>query len=494
MNTSFTIIAIVVAYLGMLLFIGWYCSRRIKSNEDFLLAGRGVGPIMLAGTLAATEIGGGSTLGVVEKAYGSWGLSALWYVTAMGVTCIVLAIFAAQLRESMVKTIPEYFRRRYDRSSGLFTAIIMLIPLVGLTAVQFIASGVVFSTVMGWDYTTSTIIFAIVVIMYSVMGGMWSVTLTDFVQMILIVVGIGIALPFGLDLVGGWGEVVAHTDPKRMSLTEGVGIPSIIGLVIMYTTSFVVGQEAVQRIYTARTKAVAVGGALLAAFIFLGFSFIPAVLGLICKTAVDKGIIDGAIITAKGTRYVLPVLAMNSMPQWVVGLLFAGIVSATMSSASGDLLGAGSIIANDIYRVYINPKADEKTLLRLVRGTVLVVGILGILIALANTKAIIDLLVFTFTFRAGGSFMPYLFGHFWPKASRAGAWASLLSGSLVVVLVDKTIPNFMGFKPLDFWGLDAIIVALGVSAVAYALCSILMPPKKPGVELVDEAAPPVSLH
>lgn len=478
MGTSTVILTIVVVYLGVLLFIGWYSSRIIGSNEDFLVAGRRLGPIMLAGTLAATEIGGGSTLGVVEKAYGAWGLSALWYVVTMGVTCLVMAIFARVMRETKVKTVPEFFRRRYDRPSGLFTAVIMLLPLIGLTAAQFIASGVIFSVVMGWDYKVAVAVISLVVIIYSTMGGMWSVSLTDFVQMVLIVVGMAVAVPYSLDLVGGWDVVVAHTPPAKLSLTEGIGLPTIISLTVMYTASFIVGQEAMQRLYSARDGKAAFQGALLAAVIFAVFSIIPASLGIICKYAVDMNLIDGTLVATQGARYALPTLAMQTMPSWVVGLLFAGIISATMSSASSDLLGAGSIIANDVYRVYINPNATDEQTLRLARRAMVAVGFLGLAIAVLNTKALIDLLMFTFAFRAGGAFFPYLVGHYWKGASSPGAWGGLLCGSIGVLIVQ--------FKWVNFFDLDAIFAGLSMSLVAYVVCSKIWPPKERTVELRDE--------
>ncbi len=209
------------------------------------------------------------------------------------------------------------------------------------------------------------------------------------------------------------------------------------------------------------------------------FSLIPASLGLICRYAVDLNLIDGTLIAERGARYALPTLAVQSMPAWVVGLLFAGIISATMSSASSDLLGAGSIIANDIYRVYINPAASDAQILRLARGMMAAVGILGLCIALFNTKALIDLLMFTFAFRAGGAFFPYLVGHYWKGASSPGAWAGLAAGSVGVLAVE--------FKILPFFGLDAIFAGLSLSLIAYVLCSKLFPPKEGTTALKPES-------
>lgn len=481
MDANAVILAIVAVYLGVLLLIGWYSTRAIAGNDDFLVAGRRLGPIMLAGTLAATEIGGGSTLGVVEKAYGDWGLSALWYVVAMGVTCLIMAVFARAMRETGVKTVPEYFRRRYDRPSGLFTAIVMLLPLIGLTAAQFVASGVVFSVVMGWDYKTSVAVIALIVIAYSTMGGMWSVSLTDFIQMILIVAGMAVAVPYSLELAGGWDAVAAHTPPAKLSLSEGIGVQTIISLIVMYTASFIVGQEAMQRLYSARDGGTALNGALIAAAVFACFSIVPASLGIICKYAVDKNLIDGSLIAAQGARYALPTLAMQTMPAWATGLLFAGIISATMSSASSDLLGASSIIANDIHRVYVNPHATDKQTLRLARRAMIAVGGAALGIAVFNTKALIDLLMFTFAFRAGGAFLPYLLGHYWKGASSPGAWAGLLCGSLGVLATQ--------FKFIDFLGFDAIFTGLFLSLLAYVLCSGIWPPKERTTALRTEDRP-----
>lgn len=144
-----TVIIIVVIYMMGMLGIGYWSSKKISSSTDFMVAGRRMGPILMAGTLAATEIGGGSSLGVVEKAsnLGSaqWGLSAAWYVLAMGLAFVILLFIAPKLRSTEVKTVPEYFRRRYGRTAGLFTAVTMILPLIGLTAGQFMASATILS-------------------------------------------------------------------------------------------------------------------------------------------------------------------------------------------------------------------------------------------------------------------------------------------------------------------------------------------------------------
>ena len=475
---NFTVMAIVIIYLLIMLFIGWYSSKKISSNEDFMVAGRRLGPILMAGTLAATEIGGGSSLGVVEKAYGNWGMSASWYVLTMGITFTVLTIFGPKFRKAMVKTVPEYFRRRYGKAPGAITAIIMLLPLIGLTASQFIASAVILSVMTGLSYNVAVIIVAAVVTIYSIMGGLWSVTITDFVQVFLIVFGMALAIPFALKTAGGWHNVVSALPKEQFSFTQGIGIKGIIGLVVMYVASFTVGQEAVCRYYAARDDKAAIQGSIYAAIINFIYAFIPTVLGLITLALVKENIISGDAIMANGARFALPTLAMQTMPAIVVGLLFAGIISATMSSADSDLLGAGSIFGNDIYKIYIKKEASDKEVLRVTQTTMFIIGVLALLVALFNKGSIISLLMFSFTLRAGGSFIPYILGHYWKKASWAGTVASLITGSLGSILVEK--------KVISFFGLDPIYLGLLLSIVTFVIFTNLKPNPRNSTELLPE--------
>ena len=348
MEINMTVTVIVVIYLLAMLFIGWYSSTRITSNTDFMVAGRRLGPLLMAGTLAATEIGGGSSLGVVQQGMENHGISSAWYIITMGFAFVILTFLAPKFRAATVKTVPEYFRRRYGKSAGLITAIIMVLPLIGLTAGQFIASSVILSTMLGISYQTAVIIVAAVVTIYSVMGGLWSVTMTDFIQVFLIVIGMIIAVPFAINMAGDWSNVVANVPAETFDMFKGYSPMAVVSLTVMYVATFTVGQEAVSRYYAARDGKAAVQGSILAAIVNFIYAFIPAVLGIITLALINMGRFSADQFADVGARYALPVLAIEAMPAVICGLLFAGIISATMSSADSDLLGAGSIFANDI--------------------------------------------------------------------------------------------------------------------------------------------------
>ena len=485
MQSNFIVTTIVVVYLLAMLFIGWYSSTRITSNADFMVAGRRLGPFLMAGTLAATEIGGGSSLGVVQNGMGSHGISASWYILTMGLAFVILTFLAPKFRAATVKTVPEYFRRRYGKSAGIITALIMLLPLVGLTAGQYIASAVILSTMLGIDYAIATIIVAVVVTIYAIMGGLWSVTLTDFIQVFLIIIGMIIAVPFAIDLAGGWSNVQANVPAEAFDLFSGYNFMDIFSLTIMYVATFTVGQEAVSRYYAARDGKAARQGSMLAALVNFIYAFVPAVLGVIMLALINMGSFSADQFADVGARYALPVLAMTAMPAVICGLLFAGIISATMSSADSDLLGAGSIFANDIYRAVLKPDATNDEVMKVTKIAMMVVGVASMLIALFNTSSIVTILMYCFTLRAAGSFFPYVLGHYWKGSSLAGTLASLVGGSVVVIYLEqmKAISHGMIFG-IKFS--QPIIPGLLVGLVLFVAFSLLFPPKVRTTELAYE--------
>lgn len=482
MQSNIIVTSVVVVYLLVMLLIGYLSSKKIESNTDFVVAGRRLGPFLMAGTLAATEIGGGSSLGVVQQGMESHGLSAAWYIITMGFAFVILTFLAPKFRAAMVKTVPEYFRRRYGKPSGIITSLIMFVPLIGLTAGQFIASSVILSTMLNMNYKTAVLIVGIVVTIYAIMGGLWSVTLTDFVQVFLIVVGMIIALPFGMNLAGGWNNVVSNVPAETFDIFKGYNVMDVISLTIMYVATFTVGQEAVSRYYAARDGKAARQGSILAAIVNFIYAFVPTLMGIIVLALINMGKFNAADFQDVGARYALPVLAMEAMPALICGLLFAGIISATMSSADSDLLGAGAIFANDIYKIVIKPEASDKEVMIVNRVTMAAVGVAATLIALFNTSSIVSILMFAFTLRAAGAFFPYVLGHYWKGASPAGTIASLIAGTIVVVYLE----HISGGNLFGLHFNQPIVPGLVAALIAFLIFSLVMPPKEKTTELPAE--------
>ncbi|WP_142502867.1 sodium:solute symporter [Klebsiella sp. 2680] len=447
MDHKTTIYIIIILYMMSMIGIGLYARTKIKNTEDYHLAGRRLGPIMLAGTLAATEIGGGSSVGVASKAYGAWGLSAGWYVVATGLGIFLVSFIAPYMRRAMATTVPEIIGRRYGKGSYLITTVLSLLALVALGAAQITATATIVHVLTGFNTQYAIIISGIVVVFYTWIGGMWSVTLTDFVQFFLIILGFAVAIPVSLSMLdGGWGYVVSHVPESQFEMTR-LGWKTIIGLTVMYFMTFSTGQEAVQRYYSAKNERVAIVGSLLCSLFMAIYAFIPAVLGLIALAAFPDIDPNNALAT----------VSVQLLPPGIAGLLLSAVISATLSSASGDLLGAASIWVKDIHEQYFHKEATNT--LTMSRWVVLVVGILAILIALWSGE-IISLLMFAFTLRATGPFAAYLFGLLWKGATpNAGLW-SIIFGSLAG----------LGWQLAgEPYGIMAIIAGSLVSAVTFLL-------------------------
>ncbi len=420
MNATFYI---VVAYMAVMIVIALYVSfRKVKSSEDYHLAGRSLGPLMMAGTLAAAEIGGGSTIGVASKAYGEWGISAGWYVVCAGIGIFLVSFIAPFLRRSMATTVPEILARRYGRPSHIIVTGLSLCTLFVATAAQVKATSSIIETISGGDFVTVTVMVAIVVTLYTMLGGLVSVAFTDIVHILFITVGMAIAMPIIVKGAGGWEHIVSLAEarnPAQMSFTK-VGWKTIIGLILMYFMTFSTGQEAVQRYFAARDIKTARLGSFLCSLLMACYGFIPAIIGIVAF----------AHFPDIKPNQAMPMAAMTFAPMLIAGLVMASVVAATMSSASGNLIASCTLFTKDVYQKYINPEASDRTILLLSKAVVVFMGIASLYIALNPNIGIIDLLVFGFTMRSAGPFAAFLFGFIYKNATKNGGLAAIICGSV----------------------------------------------------------------
>jgi len=459
MSSDPTVLIIVGLYLLAMLGIGvWVARRKIHSADDFMVAGRRLPWFVLAATLAATEVGGGSSMGVVKKAYGEWGLGAAWYIWTMALTFLVFALLAPALTRTRCRTIPQYFSQRYSTGAAAITGLLMIAALVGLTAVQMVATGLVVSVMTGVGFGAAVVAAGVVVTVYTYWGGMWSVSLTDFVQWFFIVFGLAAAIPFALSHGGGAQQVLATLPPGATSLLSKIGAGEILSLCAIYVTSFLVGQEAMQRLYSAKNERHARRGALATSGFYLLFGFIPPALGLIALSLTRQGILSVDELTRLGDNAMLPLVAQACLPSALTGVLFAGLISATMSSADSNLLGAASIWANDLLPLRNGPQTPEQGM-RASRRAVLVIGAAATAGAALNFADLIEVLKFAFSLRAAGTFFPFVLGHFWDRGTNTGALASLVGATAVMAIFMAT-----GIKPL---GVDPVLPALVVGFALY---------------------------
>ncbi len=459
---------IVIAYMATMIIIALAVSfRKVKNSEDFHLAGRSLGPLMMAGTLAAAEIGGGSTIGVAARAYGDWGLSAGWYVVCAGIGIFLVSFVAPFLRRSMATTVPEILARRYGTPSHIITTFLSLATLFVATAAQVKATSSIIQTISGMDFVHTTIMVVIVVTIYTMLGGLVSVAFTDIVHILFITVGMAIAMPIILSGAGGWETVsasIAAKAPAKLGLTL-VGWKTIIGLILMYFMTFSTGQEAVQRYFAARDIKTARLGSFLCSLLMACYGFIPAIIGL-CALAHFDGI---------NPNQAMPMAAMKFAPVLIAGLVMASVVAATMSSASGNLIGSCTLFTKDVYQRYVNPNASDRQIVFVSKAVIVVMGIASLWIALDESIGIIPLLVFGFTMRSAGPFAAFLFGFIYKNATKNGGLAAIVFGS-IAAFAWQYYGQPYGIMSLVFGSVVSTIAFFAVSMIERSMGVPAAPP------------------
>lgn len=409
---------IVIVYLALMLGVGFYTNKfLIKNSSDYMLAGRSLPALLVACSLAANNVGGGSTVGLASKAYGNWGMSAVWYVLAAAIGIIPMAFFAPKLRRIMAYTIPEVIGKRFGTASHVISSVLNIVSLFCLTASQILASGIIISALVGINIKIAILVAGLFTIIYTVMGGIWADAFTDLFQWGIIFFGLLIAIPFVINGAGGWTAIMDKVPPAKMSLS-GMGIATVVSLIGQYFITFMSGPEMVSRIYAAKDEKSGRNATLLSA-LFMGlFAFIPAIIGIVAFAAFPD--IQGS--------QALSTVVFKLAPTWVAGLVCAAIIASTMSSADSDMLCASTIFTKDLYQKYINPKVEDRKLITMTRVSNVVIGLGAMCIALFEIN-IITLNIFSFMLRAAGPFAAFILGVSVKKVSKNAGLASILAGS-----------------------------------------------------------------
>ena len=372
---------IVVAYLVGMLVIGFVVGKlKIKDADDYMLAGRRMGLFMVAFSLSANNIGGGCTTGLAGKAFGSWGLSAIWYVLACSVAMIPLAYFAPKIRKTMAVTIPEVVGRRFGKFSSSFSAILNIIALFCLTSSQVAASGSVVSVLTGIDTRLCMIIAGIVIIAYTTFGGMIADQVSDLVQFIIILAGLAIATPIVIKGCGGWDAIAAKLPGEKLDFTS-IGWVTIIGYIFNYFCTFLSGPEMVSRFESAKDEKTAVKASFLSAVLMAAMAIFPTLLGLAAYALQDSlpGVTGSNAMMAVTEAYA---------PGIITGIISAAIISATMSSADSNLLCMSTMIINDLYKPFSKKTLEGMQEVKVVRMCNVICCAVAMLISLLGINIV----------------------------------------------------------------------------------------------------------
>ncbi|MGW1377118.1 sodium:solute symporter [Streptomyces sp. NPDC002446] len=446
--------AVIVLYLAGMLAMGWWGMRRAKSKSEFLVAGRRLGPAMYSGTMAAIVLGGASTIGGVGLGY-QYGLSGAWMVFTIGLGLLALSVFfSARIARLKVYTVSEMLDLRYGGSAGLISGVVMWAYTLMLAVTSTIAYATIFDVLFGLDRSLSIILGGAIVVAYSTLGGMWSITLTDMVQFVVKTIGVLLLLlPIAVVKAGGFAEMKAQL-PDDYFAPLGIGGQTVFTYVLIYSFGMLIGQDIWQRVFTARSDRVARLGGTAAGTYCLAYALAGAVIGTAAKVLYPRlGSPDDAFAT----------IVKDALPMGVRGLVLAAALSAVMSTSSGALIACATVANNDIWSrvrgAVRKPEAADGAVHDEVRGNrlfILLMGVAVIGIAIVLNDVVAALTV-AYNLLVGGLLVPILGGLLWKRGTAAGALASVAVGGATVVGL-MAVFGVLANEPI-YYGLIASLVA-----------------------------------
>ena len=505
MTTSqFCIIATIVVYLVAMVLVGVYCSRKggSSSSHEFYLGGRKLGPIVTAMSAEASDMSSYLLMGLPGLAYISGVAEVGWTAIGLAIgTYLNWLIVAKRLRRYSAHigaiTIPSFFSRRYrDQRNALscIAAVFILIFFIPYTASGFKAIGTLFNSLFGVNYHGAMIVGAIVVIGYTVLGGFLAVSTTDLIQSIIMTFALIFIVFFAVGQAGGLDVISANASalPGYLNMTEGfdvvTGQASTYGaLSIVSTLAWGLGYFGMPHILL-RFMAIEDDSKLKVsrriATIWVVFSmFIAIFIGIVGYSVTKAGKIPLLGTNAEAETIIIKLSDLLSQYgvffAIMAGLVLAGILASTMSTADSQLLAAASSMSHDLIQDFFRVKLNPKAAMTAARTTVIAIAVVGIFLAWNPNSSVFNIVSFAWA-GFGAAFGPLvLFSLFWKRTNKAGAIAGMIAGG-VMVFVWKYLVAPLG----GAWSIYELLPAFLVSCLVIVVVSLATAP--PAKEIVEE--------
>lgn len=492
MTSQICIIIAIVIYLCGMIYIGISFSKKNTQADEFYLGGRKLGPLVTAMSAEASDMSSYLLMGLPGLAYISGIADVGW--TAIGLalgTYLNWLLVSKRIRRYSNKlnaiTIPEFFAKRYGDDKHILTciaAVVIVIFFVPYTASGFAACGKLFSTLFGMNYMLAMLLSAAVIVLYCTLGGFLAVSTTDFIQSITMTIALVIVVAFGAIATGGFGTVIANAQelPGYLSMVQTYiadtasakpYTPLMIASMLAWGLGYFgmphillrfMAIEDEKKLTLSRRIATVWVVISMAIAVFIGIlgmgmskaGIIPALEGSNSETVIIQ------IASALSTHGVIPAL--------IAGVILAGILAATMSTADSQLLAAASSISQNLVQDFGKKKLDTKTSLRIARITVIVISLIAVFIAQNPDSSIFTIVSFAWA-GFGAAFGPVvLLALFWKRSNKQGALAGMITGGVMVFVWKYGIATLGGVFAI-YELLPAFIIALLVNVIVSLVTS-----------------------
>lgn len=464
----------VIAYLLVSIGIGLVAATQVHNTKDYAVAGRHLPLPVVTATVFATWFGAEAVFGV-SATFVQEGLNGVAADPFGSSMCLILAgiFFSSQLYKLNIITLGDFYRMRYNRTVEILTSIAIVVSYMGWVAAQIKALGLIFNLISDGDMSepAGMILGTAIVLTYTTLGGMLSVAILDFVQMIVVIGGLLYIGFIVSGMTGGVAPVIEHARAAgKLNLFPqeanwGVWLTFLGGWLTMMLGS-IPQQDVFQRITSAKSAKIALWGSIFGASIYFCFTFVPMFIAY-AATLIDPAVF-GKLVETDSQR-VLPTLVLTHTPLLAQAIFFGAVLSAIMSCSSATLLAPSVTFAENVVKGYM-PNMNDHAFLRVMR--ICLVGFAGMVLcyALNSELSIFGMVESAYKITLAGAFVPLIFGVFWKRATSQGALAAIILGIGSWVMIELMV----GEKSL----VPPQLIGLGISAIAMIIGSLL--PQKVG--------------
>ncbi len=468
MNT--TLVVFVVLYLLGTLALGVWAGTRIKNSSDFAIAGRSLPLAMVITTTFATWFGAETVMGIPAN-FVQNGLHAIVEDPFGAGTCLILVglFFATKLYRLNLLTIGDFYRQRYGKGVEVFCSVAIILSYLGWVAAQITALGLVFSVLTqgAMSETTGMIVGTLAVLVYVVVGGFLAVAWTDFVQMIVLVLGLSAIAVFSADLAGGADQVFALAQSKDLFRiwpeTNFTDVAMFIGAALTMMLGSIPQQDVFQRVMAAKDEATARKGAVIGGVSYILFAAVPMFIVTSAVVVMGQQALD---IARDDYQKLLPMFVLTKMPLVMQILFFGALLSAIKSTSSATLLAPSTSFVENILKNLRPGMKDREQLLAMRLTLVVFAGlVLAYAIAMKGTS-IYSLVSSAYQVTLVGAFVPLVCGLYWQRATTQGAILSLTAGIGAWVMFMPQVSSLGETFPGQLAGLLAGFAGMAVGSLA----------------------------
>jgi solute:Na+ symporter, SSS family len=441
----------IIVYLVLNLVVGLWASKKIGNTTDFVLAGRSLPLFLVASTTFATWFGsetimGAPTefienglLGVIEDPFGA-------------ALCLFLVgmFFARHFYKMNIITFCDFFKIRYGRRAELLSAILIIPSYFSWIAAQLLAMGIVLKVVLGWGLTECVLLSSVVVTLYTIWGGMWSISITDFVQTVTIILGLLIVSIILYFEVGGFTPLIESAPKDFFRFYPQPDFKSYVAYLAAWMTiglGSIPQQDVFQRVMSAKSADVSVRATILSSFMYVTVALLPLFIGLCGHHLYPEE-------SKTAGQMIIPNMVLKHMNVPLQILFFGALVSAILSTTSSAIMAPATVLGENIIK-YFRPELTDKELLRIIRWGILGITLICIYMA-ATRESIFDLVAESSAFSLVSLFVPLTSGLYWRRSGEAGCIISMLAGLttwLICVFVETEYPPIIFGLMAGFFGM-----------------------------------------